>query len=133
MKYMLLIYGAEDAWTEEDRQACYLASTELAHELRANGKFLGTAPLQPSSTATCVRVRNARPLITDGPFTEAREQLGGYFLVQARDLDEALAIAARIPAAAKGTVEVRPVIEIPNLPKSLEADVDFATLHSTYK
>jgi hypothetical protein len=133
MTYMLLIYGEEDAWTDAERQACYVASTELAQELHASGKLLSTSPLHPASTATCVRVRNARPLITDGPFTEAREQLGGYFMIQARDLDEALAIAARIPAAAKGTVEVRPVIEIPNLPKSLDQDVDSTTAGSTHR
>jgi hypothetical protein len=133
MKYMLLIYAEEDAWTEEERQECYATSTALAHELNAAGKFLGASPLHPASTATCVRVRNARPLITDGPFTEAREQLGGYFMVEARDLDEALAIAARIPGAAKGTVEVRPVIEIPNLPKNLASDVDLAGAASTHR
>ena len=123
MTYMLLIYGAEDAWTDTERQECYIASTELARELQANGKFLSASPLHPASTATCVRVRNTRPLITDGPFTEAREQLGGYFMIQAKDLDEALAIAARIPGAAKGTVEVRPVVEIPNLPNSGDQEV----------
>lgn len=133
MKYMLLIYAAEDAWTDAERQDCYAASTELAQELHTSGKFLGASPLQPVATATCVRVRNARPLITDGPFTEAREQLGGYFLVEARDLDEALAIAARIPGAAKGTVEVRPVVDIPNLPKILDENVDLASTASTMR
>ena len=133
MTYMLLIYGEEDAWTDAERQACYQASTELAQELHASGKLLGASPLHPASTATCVRVRNTRPLITDGPFTEAREQLGGYFMVQAKDLDEALAIAARIPAAVKGTVEVRPVVEIPNLPKNLGHDVDSAAVGSTHR
>lgn len=133
MTYMLLIYGAEDAWTDAERQACYRASTELVHELQASGKYLGASPLHPASTATCVRVRDSRRLITDGPFTEAREQLGGYFMVQARDLDEALAIAARIPAASKGTVEVRPVVEIPDLPETSEHDVDLASAGSTYR
>jgi hypothetical protein len=131
MKYMLLIYAEEDAWTEEERQECYATSTELANELHSSGKFLGASPLHPASTATCVRVRNSRPLITDGPFTEAREQLGGYFLVEARDLDEALAIAARIPGAVKGTVEVRPVVEIPDLPENFGRSVDFAETGST--
>ncbi|HEX4771030.1 MAG TPA: YciI family protein [Bryobacteraceae bacterium] len=132
MKYMLLIYSEEDAWSEEERQECYATSTELANELHADGKFLGASPLHPASTATCVRVRNARPLITDGPFAEAREQLGGYFMVEARDLDEALAIAARIPAAVKGTIEVRPVVEITNLPENLGRAADLAgALHST--
>jgi hypothetical protein len=133
MTYMLLIYGEEDAWTEAERQECYVASAELAQELHACGKLLGASPLHPASTATCVRVRNTRPVITDGPFTEAREQLGGYFMIQAKDLDEALAIAARIPATLKGTVEVRPVVEIPNLPKDLGHDVDLADAGPTYR
>jgi hypothetical protein len=126
MKYMLLIYGDETAWSEDERRECYEASTQLCYELQAAGKFLGASPLHPVSTATCVRVRDARPLITDGPFTEAREQLGGYFLVDARDLDEALEIASRLPSAVKGTVEVRPIVELPNLPKTLQPDVDLA-------
>ena len=127
MKYMLLIYAAEDAWTNDEREECYAASTRLVHELNDAGKFLGAAPLHPAATATCVRVRDARRLVTDGPFTEAREQLGGYFLIEARDLDEALAIAARIPAAAKGTVEVRPVIDVPHLPQPSDQETPLAT------
>jgi hypothetical protein len=131
MKYMLLIYAEENAWTDAERQLCYADSTKLAHELHAKGKFLGASPLHPASTAACVRLRNERPLVTDGPFAETREQLGGYFLIEARDRDEALAIAARIPAASRGTVEVRPVIEIPDLPRILREDVDLAAAAST--
>jgi|SRR5580704_14720193 hypothetical protein len=116
MKYMLLIYADEQAWTEAERQACYLESTELAHTLKANGQFVSTSPLQPVATATCVKVRDSKRVVTDGPFAEAREQLGGYFMIEARNLDEAIDIAGRIPSARKGTVEVRPVVEIPNLP-----------------
>jgi hypothetical protein len=116
MKYMLLIYAAEDAWTDAERQACYVESTELTHELNARGQYRGASPLQPVATATSVRVRQGKPLVTDGPFAETREQLGGYFMVEAKDLNEAIAIAGRIPGARKGTVEVRPVMEIPNLP-----------------
>jgi hypothetical protein len=116
MKYMLLIYLDEQTLSEPERQKCYADSTQLAHELRASGKYLSANPLHPVGTATSVRVREGKRLVTDGPFAETREQLGGYFLVDARDLDEALAIAERIPMAAKGTVEVRPIIEIPNLP-----------------
>ena len=116
MKYMLLIYGDEQAWTQAERQECYAESTELAHQLKRNGQFLATAPLQPVSTATTVQVRDGKRLVTDGPFAETREQLGGYYLVNAKDLDEAIAIAASIPGARKGTVEIRPVVEIPNLP-----------------
>ena len=116
MKYMLLIYGPEDAWTEEERVACYQESTKLTHELHAKGQFLGASPLQPIATATSVRVRDGKKLITDGPFAETNEQLGGFFMIEAKDLDEALAIAARVPGARKGTVEVRPAVELPNLP-----------------
>jgi hypothetical protein len=89
---------------------------EYAHELNTNGKYLATAPLHPASTATTVRVRDGKRLVTDGPFAETREQLGGFFMVDARDLDEAIAIAARIPSARWGTVEIRPIIEIEGLP-----------------
>ena len=116
MKYMLLIYASEQAWTDAERQQCYGESTQLAHQLKASGQFVSTSPLQPVATATCVKVRDSRRLVTDGPFAEAREQLGGYFMIEARNLDEAIDIAGRIPGARKGTVEIRPVVEIPNLP-----------------
>ena len=118
MKYMLLIYMEENALTQEEREHCYMESAELCRELNAKGKYVAAAPLHPVSTATSVRVRDGRPLVTDGAFAETREQLGGYFMVNARDLDEAIAIAARIPGARAGTVEIRPVIEIPGLPEN---------------
>ena len=118
MKYMLLIYADEQAWTEPERARCYGESTDLAHQLKARGQFFGASPLQPVATATSVRVREGKRLVTDGPFAETREQLGGFFMIEAKDLDEAVAIAARIPGARKGTVEVRPVVELPNLPES---------------
>jgi hypothetical protein len=121
MKYMLLIYMEEDALNQAEREKCYVESTEFAHQLQANGQYLAASPLQPVSTATSVRVREGRRLVTDGPFAETREQLGGYFLVEARNLDEAIAIAGRIPGARVGTVEIRPVIEIPNLPESVQS------------
>jgi hypothetical protein len=111
MKYMLLIYSDEQIWTEAERQHCRAESTQLAHELEANGQFLASAPLLPVAAATSVRVRDGKRLVTDGPFAETREQLGGYFLIDARDLDEAIGIAASIPGARKGTVEIRPVLE----------------------
>jgi len=116
MKYMLLVYTDEQAWTDAERERCYAESTELAHRLKANGQFLATAPLQPVATATTVQVRDGKRLVTDGPFAETREQLGGYYLVEARDLDEAINIAGSIPGARKGTVEIRPVLEIGGLP-----------------
>ncbi|NUO80477.1 YciI family protein [candidate division KSB1 bacterium] len=116
MKYMLLIYFDEQALSETERTQCYMDSAQLAHELNSNGQYISANPLQPTSMATSVRVRNSKRLVTDGPFAETREQLGGYFLVEAENLDEAIGMAARIPMALKGTVEVRPVIEIPGLP-----------------
>ncbi len=116
MKYMLLIYGEEKALTDAERQHCYAESTELTHDLNARGQYLAANTLQSVTTATSVRVRNGKSAVTDGPFAETREQLGGYFLVDATDLNEAISIAARIPAARWGTVEVRPVVDIPNLP-----------------
>lgn len=116
MKYMLLIYADEQAWTEPERRQCYGDSTALAHDLAAKGQYVAASPLQPVATATSLQMRDGRRIVTDGPFAETREQLGGYFLVEAANLDEALDIAARIPGAQKGTVEVRPVVEIPNLP-----------------
>ena len=116
MKYMLLIYMAEDAMNQTEREHCYGESTQLCHDLQAKGQFLAASPLQPAATAKSVRVREGKRLLTDGPFAETREQLGGYYLVDAPNLDEAIGIAAKIPGARKGTVEVRPVIELSGLP-----------------
>ncbi len=116
MKYMLLIYLDEQGLGEAERQKCYAESTQLAHDLHAGGQYLAASPLQPTFTATSVRLRDGKRLVTDGPFAETREQLGGYFLVEANDLDEAIGIAERIPMARVGTVEIRPVIEIAGLP-----------------
>jgi hypothetical protein len=117
MKYMLLIYGDENGLSETERKDCYVESTQLAHQLHSNGQYVAANPLHPTAMATSVRVRDNKRLVTDGPFAETREQLGGYFLIEANNLDEAIAVAAKIPMARKGTVEIRPVIEIPNLPQ----------------
>ena len=116
MKYMLLIYTDEKAWTESEREQCFAESTALTHELHRQGKYLGASPLHPVATATSVRVRQGKRQVTDGPFAETREQLGGYFLVEAKDLDCAIDIASRIPGVKRGTVEIRPVIELPDTP-----------------
>jgi len=118
VKYMLLIYGDEQVLDDIEREQCYLESAQLAHELHSAGQYLAAAPLHPTSRAMSVRVRESKRLVTDGPFAETREQLGGYFLIEANDSDEAIDIAARIPMARLGTVEIRPVIEIPGLPAS---------------
>lgn len=116
MKYMLLIYQDETLLTDAVREECYAESTQLARELHTSGKFVAASPLHPVETATSVRVREGKTVLIDGPFAETREQLGGYYLVDVKDVDEAIAIAARIPGARKGTVEVRPILEIPGLP-----------------
>jgi hypothetical protein len=113
---MMLIYMDENALDEAQRRDCYAESARFAQELHKIGKYVDAAPLQPTSTATSVRLREGRPLVTDGPFAETREQLAGYFLVEAGDLDEAIGIAARVPAGRWGTVEIRPVIEVEGLP-----------------
>ncbi|WP_234711074.1 YciI family protein [Nostoc punctiforme] len=117
MKYVLLIYLEENALSETEREDCYVKSAQLAQQLNSNGQYLATAPLHPVTTATSVRVRDGKPLVTDGPFAETREQLGGFFLIDAQDIDAAIAIAAQIPAVEVGTVEIRPVIEVAGLPE----------------
>src|SRR6478672_160712 len=116
MKYMLLIYMGENAMTESERASCYEESTQLCHDLQSRDQFIAANPLQPISTATSLRIREGKRLITDGPYAETREQLGGFYMVDAKDLDEAIGIAARIPGARKGTVEIRPVMELTGLP-----------------
>jgi len=116
MKYMLLIYGAENSWTEDERRACMIESMGICDELAAQGKYLGSSPLQSVTTAASVRVRDGRTLVTNGPFAETTEQLGGYYMLDLADLDEAIAVAARVPPAAKGTVEIRPLVALDGLP-----------------
>jgi hypothetical protein len=115
VKYMLLIYLDEtwDTLSLTERQQIYWEQKGLADQLTSSGQYLAGAPLHPPSTATSVRVRGGQRLLTDGPFAETREQLGGYMLIDVKDLDEAIAIAARGPVARVGTVEVRPVREGP--------------------
>jgi hypothetical protein len=114
MKYMLLIYHEERAWdglSEQERQKIYAEYGQFSQEIVASGHYLGGSELHPCSTATSVRVRDGKQLAVDGPFAETKEQLGGYYLIEASDLDEAIGIAARIPSARMGTIEVRPVSE----------------------
>jgi len=115
MKYMLLIYDDEKTWakfSESDRQKLFTEYGQFTQQIRDGGQYQAGAPLQPTSAATSVRMRDGKRLVTDGPFAETREQLGGYYLINAKDLDEAIAIAARIPSARLGTIEVRPVMEM---------------------
>jgi hypothetical protein len=115
MKYMLLIYQDESSWgtlTETQRNEIYAAYGKYSEDIVASGHFVSGSELKPVATASSVRVRDGKRLVTDGPFAETREQLGGYYLVEAGDLDEALGLAARIPSAAVGTIEVRPLAEM---------------------
>jgi hypothetical protein len=120
MKYMLLVHHSEDvlnAISENERRDMLEESVQLANQLHANGQYIHASPLYPAGTTTIVKVRDGKPFVTDGPFAETREQLGGYFLIEAGDLDEAIEIARRIPGARIGTVEIRPVKEVVGLPK----------------
>ena len=118
MKYMLLIYGTETSWTEEERKSCMLKSMAICDELAAQGKFVDASPLHSVTTATSLRVREGKRLITDGPFAETTEQLGGYYVIDVENLDEAIIIASRLPPASKGTVEIRPVFDVSHLRES---------------
>lgn len=117
MQYMMLIYLDENSISEEQRSKCYMDSAAYARQLYSEGKCVAVAPLQPTLTATSIRHSQGKQMITDGPFAETREQLGGFFLVNAGNLDEAIEIARKIPAGRWGTVEIRPVMEISGLPE----------------
>jgi hypothetical protein len=119
MKYILLVHHDEESFRlrpEAERVGMLQESVALTHELHASGNYRAAAPLHPSSETVCVRVREGKPLITDGPFAETREQLGGYFLVDVQTREDAIRIAARIPGARIGAVEIRPVTEVSGLP-----------------
>jgi hypothetical protein len=116
MKYMLLIYVDENAMDDTEKAACRVESVQLAQDLHKKGQYLDASPLHPVATATSVRTREGKTLVTDGPFAETREQLGGFWLIDVKNLDEAIAVAARIPPAHEGTVEIRPLMELAGLP-----------------
>jgi hypothetical protein len=119
MKFMLLVHHDEGAFmqfSEATRQDMLEESVQLTHQLHADQQYLSASPLHPAASSVIVRVRDGTPFVTDGPFIETREQLAGYFLIDARDLDEAVRIATRVPGARIGTVEVRPVKEVAGLP-----------------
>jgi hypothetical protein len=115
MKYLLLICGEEHAWATMaggDRQQLMADFRQFTRDIQTSGQYVNGSQLQPSTAATSVRVRDGKRLVTDGPFAETREQLGGYYIVDVKNLDEAIALAARIPSVRTGTVEVRPLIEM---------------------
>ncbi|HEU4713982.1 MAG TPA: YciI family protein [Pyrinomonadaceae bacterium] len=117
MKYMLLIHHVDDTQIPEAQRVQLLSeSVQLCHDLNANGQYIDAAPLHPSTETIQVTVRDGKRLVTDGPFAETREQIGGYFMVEAGSMEEAVEIAGRIPGATIGTVEVRPVREVEGLP-----------------
>jgi hypothetical protein len=119
MKYVLLVHHDEQVLAEigpAELERMREESVRLARQINSSGKYLDAAPLHPVATATSVRVRDGKRMVTDGPFAETREQLGGYFLIDANDLDDAISIAARIPGARIGVVEIRPLMAIANLP-----------------
>jgi hypothetical protein len=116
MKYLLLIYSDETQWatmSEAEGQEVMSEYMKYTNDINKSGNYLGGDALQPVATATSVRVRDGKRLTTDGPFAETREQLGGFYLVEAKDLDEAIDLAARIPSARVGTIEVRPIMPTP--------------------
>ena len=108
MKYLCLVYLAPDVWNACPDSTC----AEYVQELNGRGQLLGGTPLQPTTTATTVRVRNGQLAVTDGPFAETKEALSGFYLIEARDLNEAIQIAARIPPAKYGSIEIRPIREL---------------------
>jgi hypothetical protein len=116
MKYILLIYSEEGVWPPDELQVARDESVRLCQDLNEQGRYLNAAPLHPVSTAVCVRVREGRPSVSDGPYAETKEQLAGYFLIDVADMDEAISVAARIPGTWRGTTEIRPIVELPGLP-----------------
>ena len=118
MQYILLIYGSESeakSASKEDGAKMMAEYRSFTDELKASGRMKGGAPLESVSTATTVRVKAGKTLRTDGPFAETREQLGGFYLIEAKDLDEAVMVAAKIPGAKTGSIEVRPVMQLPGM------------------
>jgi hypothetical protein len=113
MKYLCLIYDAESEWlkmSQAEQGQMYQEYMQFTEEIKSKGNHLAGHQLQPISTATTVRIRNGKRLTTDGPFAETKEQLGGFYLIEAKDLDEAIEIASRIPSAKVGSIEVRPLV-----------------------
>jgi len=114
MKYLLLIYDREQDWnklTEAEQGKIYAEYMKFSQDIRESGNYVTGAQLHPVASATSVRIRDNEQLVTDGPFAETHEQLGGYYLIEAKDLDEAISLASRIPSARFGTIEVRPLVE----------------------
>lgn len=118
MHYAGLLPSDEACYTEQERAECMQESAEICHDLAERGGFIAASPLHPVATATSVRVRDGVRQVTDGPFAETSEQLGGYYVIDVPNLDDAIALASRIPPAKKGTVEIRPIFELASLPQA---------------
>jgi hypothetical protein len=113
MQYLLLIYHSEADWAkvaDVEREPIYREYRQLREQLSEKGQYLGGSQLESTGMATTVRIRDGKRMVTDGPFAETKEQLGGYFLIDANDLGEAIAVAGRIPAAREGSIEIRPLV-----------------------
>ena len=117
MKFLVMLYAEPGAWPPEEHKIALQESIDLCHSLHAEGQYRGAARLQPVDTAKCVRVREGKQHVFDGPYAETKEQLGGYFLIDVENMDEAVAVAARIPGSRRGTAEIRPILEVSGLPK----------------
>jgi hypothetical protein len=117
MKYILLMYAKEGAWPPDEHRVALQESIDICHQLHEQGQYLGAAPLQPPSSATCVRMQDGKRVVSDGPYAETKEQLGGYFLIDVENMEEAIEIAARIPGARRGVAEIRPLMEVTGLPE----------------
>jgi len=118
MKFIVLIYSEPGVWPPDEHAVALAESIQLCHELNRNGQYRGAAPLHPPETAVSVRVRNGQRSVVDGPFAETKEQLGGFFLIDVANMEEAIEVAVRIPGARRGTAEIRPVVEVEGLPDS---------------
>lgn len=116
MKFLVLMYAEPDVWPPDEHREALAESVDLCHELHGKRQYVSAAPLQPVTTAVSVRVRDGRRIVTDGPFAETKEHLGGYFLIDVASLDEAIEVASRIPGTRRGTAEIRPILEVSNLP-----------------
>ncbi|OYP36016.1 YciI family protein [Rhodopirellula sp. MGV] len=117
MKYLVLIHSREDAWPDPEHEVAIRESVEVCQAYHQQGKFIDAAPLQKTSTAKCVRVREGKASVQDGPFAETKEVLGGYFLIDVDSMDEAIEFAKQIPGTRRGIAEIRPVIEVEGLPE----------------
>ncbi len=116
MKFLILLYSEAGAWPPDEHRVALAESIDLCHELNKQRLYVSAAPLQPVSTAVSVRVRDGQRLVSDGPYAETKEQHGGYFLVDVESIEQAIEIASRIPGARRGMAEIRPVVELSNLP-----------------